>query len=51
VGVEARRKESPYNLAQQQHVLAAHDKHASIDVGVDVLDKDALDRVLQDQIR
>jgi hypothetical protein len=44
-------KKDSYNLAEQQHVFAAHDKHTAIDIGIDFLDKDALNRVLQNQIR
>jgi len=41
----------PYDLAQQQNVLASHKEYASADVCVDVLDKDSFNCVLEDEIR
>lgn len=39
-----------YDFSKQQDVLAAHEKDAAVDVGVQVLHVDALDRVLEDEI-
>lgn len=39
---------NPYNLAQEQDVFASNQEYPSTDIGIDLLDKDALDGVCQD---
>lgn len=39
-----------YNFAQKQHVLAPHEKKTTVDVGIQVLRKQALHCVLKNQV-
>lgn len=40
-----------YDFAKEQNVLASNQEDASTDIGIDLLDKNALDSIRQDQIR
>ncbi len=41
---------STYNLSQQEHILSANEKDATLDVCIQILGEDALNRILEYEI-
>ena len=41
-------QKEPYDFAQKQNVLASYQEYATCNISVDLVDEDALNRILQD---